>query len=56
MANAFVIKMTTQILEKLTLESNEEVFKGNFHLLDILHHFTSGMKAMITELCYNGMD
>jgi len=56
MANAFVIKMTAQILDKITLESNAQVDQGSFKLLDILHHFTSGMKAVITELAYNGGD
>ena len=30
--------------------------KGNFELLDILHHFSSGAKGFFTELMYKGVD
>lgn len=29
---------------------------GSFKLLDILHHFSSGMKALATDMSYNGCD
>jgi len=32
------------------------VKKGDFKLLDMLHHFTSGIKAVATEQTYLGMD
>jgi alkylation response protein AidB-like acyl-CoA dehydrogenase len=28
----------------------------DFKLLDILHHFTSGIKAIATDVAYKGMD
>lgn len=49
-ANAFIIYMSAREVEALLTLSNAEVEKGNFKLLDICHHFTSGMKAFATEL------
>ena len=37
-------------------ESNKAIEKGSFKLLDMLHHFTSGYKAIMTENCYNHID
>jgi acyl-CoA oxidase len=37
-------------------ESSKEVASGSFKLLDILHHFTSGMKAIATDMVYVGAD
>ena len=31
-------------------QSSKEVANGSFKLLDILHHFSSGMKALGTDL------
>jgi hypothetical protein len=36
--------------------ANALVEKGDFKLLDILHHFTSGMKSLSTDMCYKGTD
>jgi hypothetical protein len=43
-------------VEKLMQESFIECEKGNFKLLDICHHFTSGMKACCTDMSYKGSD
>jgi len=37
-------------------ESNELVKEDNFKLLDILHHFTSGIKSIACDMTYKGMD
>ena len=37
-ANAYVIYLTGRTLENLYNESAAQVEKGNFKLLDILHH------------------
>lgn len=37
-------------------ESNAKVEEGDFKLLDILHHFTSGLKSITTEMSYRGTD
>jgi len=33
----------------------KDVKKGKFNLLDEMHHLTSGMKALYTQLCYDGL-
>jgi alkylation response protein AidB-like acyl-CoA dehydrogenase len=37
-------------------ESDKQVEEGNFDLLDTLHHYTSGMKALATSYAYFGVD
>jgi hypothetical protein len=55
-ANSYVINIASSAVENLIYESNKEVETGNFKLLDICHHFTSGMKATCTDMCYKGTD
>jgi len=43
-------------MTELNLKSNELVKKGNFEMLDELHHFTSGIKALGTDYSYFGID
>mgnify|MGYP002631518528 CR=1 FL=1 len=33
----------------------EEIKKSKFELLDIIHHFTSGMKSVYSSDCYDGL-
>jgi acyl-CoA oxidase len=35
---------------------DEELKIGKFKTLDILHHFTSGLKAIFTTMAYQGID
>ena len=56
LANSFVCFLAGRAVEKLINESIEECKKNNFKLLDICHHFTSGMKAACTEMSYRGTD
>ena len=44
------------MIDELINESNAKVEEGDFKLLDILHHFTSGMKSISTEMMYKGTD
>lgn len=55
-ANAYVIYLTGRTLENLYLDSKALVEKGSFKLLDILHHFTAGMKSLSTDMSYKGTD
>ena len=48
--------MTCEDVAALELQSQSEVANGSFKLLDILHHFSSGMKALGTEMVYVGVD
>jgi acyl-CoA oxidase len=55
-ANAYVIYLTGRTLEAMCFESAAEVEKGSFKLLEILHHFSSGMKSISTDMSYRGCD
>jgi len=48
--------ISAKAVEALMSESNKQVEVGNFKLLDICHHYTSGMKAVATEMTYKGTD
>lgn len=56
LANSFVTNLAGRAVEKLMQESFLECEKNNFKLLDICHHFTSGMKACCTDMSYKGTD
>lgn len=46
------------INEKVKEKYNQlllDVKKGKFDLLDEMHHLSSGMKALYTQLCYEGL-
>ena len=51
-----VMQLVTGDLATMEAQSGKEVENGSFKLLDILHHFSSGVKALFTELCYIGTD
>ena len=56
-SKGFVLKMTArQITEKVVAESNRLIMEDDFKLLDVLHHFTSGLKALAAEYAYLGVD
>ena len=56
LSNAMVIFIAGRAVEKLLNQSNSQVEKGSFKLLSICHHFTSGMKAITSEMSYKGTD
>ena len=56
LANAIVMQVSARKVEQLLYLSNKEVEKGNYKLLDILHHYTSGFKGCFTEFSYKGSD
>ena len=35
---------------------NEEVSRGKFKTLDLLHHFTSGLKSLYSKMTYDGIE
>ena len=56
LANSLIMAISAKAVEALMSESNKQVEVGNFKLLDICHHYTSGMKAVATEMTYRGTD
>ena len=56
-SNGLVIQMTArELVEKIVKESNKQIMEDEFKLLDVLHHFTSGLKALAAEMSYLGVD
>ena len=56
-SNGFCIYMTgREIAEKIVVKSNKLIMEDDYKLLDILHHFTSGLKALAAEMSYIGLD
>jgi len=51
-----VIYITGRAVEQMITESNKKVEEGDFKLLDILHHLTSGLKSISSEMAYRGTD
>ena len=47
MSHAFVLKKYDDLLAG--------VKKGDFALLDEMHHFTSGMKSVFSQYCMDGL-
>ena len=45
-----------EITENIVQESNKQIMQDEFKLLDVLHHFTSGFKALAGEMSYVGLD
>ena len=44
-----------QLVDKMYKQLIEDCKVGKFDLLDLLHHYTSGFKAVFTEQCLNGL-
>ena len=45
-----------EINENIVAESNKRIIEDDYKLLDVLHHFTSGLKALGGEMAYKGID
>lgn len=52
MSTALVMELVVGDLAEMEANSRQEVANGNFKLLDNLHHFSSGCKALYTEFIY----
>ena len=52
----YTLNSTQVIIQQMFEESHKYVEQGDFKMLDVLHHFTSGMKALATNYAYNGID
>lgn len=51
-----VLQFVVTDLAEVEQQSSKEIENGSFKLLDILHHFSSGMKAIATDFSYTGAD
>ena len=48
--------MAEMAVEKMKQNSEEQIKLENYEPLSILHHFTSGLKALATNYAYSGID
>ena len=55
-ANGMTILINFRLIKQLSAESDANVAKGNFKTLEILHHFTAGIKALACEMQYVAND
>ena len=51
-----MLQLVVNDLAEVEGQSQREVANGSFKMLDILHHFSAGLKALSTEICYIGVD
>ena len=55
-ANGIVILVTFRILRDLSKQSDSLIKSNNFKMLPVLHHFSSGLKALASEMMYIAND
>lgn len=55
-ANGMVLFLFCKFGKDLNRQSDINVENDDFKLLPILHHITSGLKALSSEMLYNGVD
>jgi hypothetical protein len=57
LCTGIVISGTAQLLTRLNAKALRHIeIESNYSMLDLLHHFTSGIKAFSTEQQYVGQD
>lgn len=56
LADSYVMQVVGVQLYHQRNKMNEEVKNGKFKTLDMLHHFTSGLKSIYSQMCYDGID
>ena len=56
LCKGLVLQLVVNDIAQVEGQSQREVENGSFKMLDILHHFSSGMKALATEMAYVGSD
>ena len=56
LADAYVMMATGKEIASLERIMYQEMKNGKFKTLDILHHFTSGLKSIYSQMCYDSID
>jgi len=56
LADSYVMSSFAVQLYNLRNKMIEEVKVGKFKTLDLLHHFTSGLKSIYSQMCYESID
>ena len=56
LSKALILQTFVSDIVDLEAQSTLAIEKGRFESLEILHHVTSGMKALVTDIMYIGTD
>ena len=56
LCTSYILQIVTSSIGDLEAQMSADLLKKKFDMLDVLHHFTSGMKAYVTENIYVGID
>lgn len=55
LAASFTFMMTEDYLKQLNTRMLKETAKGKFELLDVMHHFTAGLKSFCSQTANDGL-
>ena len=55
MALMFAHSYSAWHVQLLLDQMKEDAIKGEFGLLEIMHHYTAGMKSVFTQECYDSL-
>ena len=56
LADAYVLSVVGVQIHKSRELMNEEVKIGKFKTLDFMHHMTSGLKSLYSQMAYDSID
>jgi hypothetical protein len=56
LADAYVMLSVGKQIHIWRDQMNAEVKQGKFTTLDMLHHFTSGLKSLYSTMAYDGIE
>jgi acyl-CoA oxidase len=55
MGIGYAILFSACSIYKRLVSAQEDMKKGNFEALDQMHHLSSGMKSVYSQLCMDGL-
>lgn len=55
-AQSFLMTVVGTKLHTMMQQMKVEVEKGKYKMLDVMHHFTSGLKSLYSSMTYEGID
>lgn len=56
LAESYLMQMTGTFLIKMHRVVDKEVEQDKYKMLDVMHHFTSGLKSLYSQTTYEGLD
>lgn len=56
LAETFVMKIVGKQLHTFREKMKKEILEGKFNTLQLMHHFTSGLKSLYSQMAYDGVE